>query len=285
LAGFFAEMALRQPGDRDGAPETARGLIEMKSIYPAILALTTFATAGAAFADTRFEAEYVVTVRGFTVARANFDGKVTGGRYEVNGKLSTAGLARIFAKTDATARTVGAISAGAVQPERFLLSYVQDGARSRTDIRFKNGEAVRTRIKPRPKTPPPPDVKQIAKSDLQSVVDPIAATVVARGTPEQICGRTLRVYEGGTRVDIALSLAGVGFVYGAGNNAVTCKGRFIPVAGMSPDNKSYQFMRDKADMEFVYVPASGDGIYMLHSASARTEIGRVQAKAWRRKVQ
>lgn len=256
----------------------------MKSIRPAVLALAVLA-AGAqpAFADMRFEAEYAVTVRGFTVARASFDGTVSASRYEVNGKLASAGLARVFARTDATAHTAGALSAAAAQPDSFVLNYVQDGVASNTEILFRNGEAVRTDIEPAPKAPPP-EVIPVTGSHLQSVVDPVAATIVARGTPEQICGRTLRVYEGGTRVDVALSLAQVGFVYGAGNRAITCKGGFNPVAGMSPTNKSYQFMREKADMEFVYVPAGAGGLYMLHSASAQTEIGRVQIKAWRRKV-
>lgn len=255
----------------------------MKSMFPAVLVLGAVAAAGPASADTDFQADYVVTVRGFTVARASFAGKVSGGRYEVDGKLASAGLARVFARTDATARTEGSLAAGVAQPDFFALNYVQGGASSKTEIVFRNGEAVRTDIEP-PPAEQSADIVPITRGDLQSVVDPIAATIVARGTADQICSRTLRLYEGGTRVDVALSPAAVGFVYGAGNHVVTCRGSFIPVAGMSRDNKSYQFMRDKADMEFVYVPATRDGLYMLHSVSARTEIGRVQAKAWRRQV-
>jgi hypothetical protein len=256
----------------------------MRSVRPAMLSLAFAVTAAQqAFAETRFEIDYSITARGLTVARASFTGKVDGARYEVDGKLSSAGIARIFARTDATARTTGAISPEAARPESFLLNYVQDGKPSRTEIVFKDGAAIKTAIEPSPEASTEPIVP-VTKSDLQSVVDPVAATIVARGTPEQICGRTLRVYEGGTRIDIGLSLAATGFVYGAGNRAITCKGSFVPVAGMTRDNKSYQFMREKADMEFVYVPASGDGLYMLHSLSARTEIGRVQLKAWRRKV-
>lgn len=257
----------------------------IRTFVPAAIAGLAVLAAGAsqASADTRFEIDYVVTARGFTVARASFTGVVSGARYEVDGKLASAGLARIFARTDATARTVGALSAGAAEPESFMLNYVQDGNPSRTEIRFEDGAAVRTDIEPAPAAPAD-GVVPITKSDLQSVVDPVAATIVARGSPEQVCGRTLRVYEGGTRIDVALSLAATGFVYGAGNHAVTCKGSFIPVAGMSRDNESYEFMRDKADMEFVYVPAARDGLYLLHSVSARTEIGRVKLRAWRKKV-
>lgn len=258
----------------------------MRSILPVFAAAAMLAAGSAsALADTRFETEFSLTVRGFTFARASFDGNVSGDRYEVNGKLATAGIARVFARTDATARTVGSLRAGSAQPDSFLLSYVQDGRPSRTEIVFKNGAAIRTELEPAPKEPPPPDILPITKSHLQSVVDPLSATIVARGTPEQICGRTLRVYEGGTRVDVALTLADTGFVYGAGNNAVTCKGSFIPVAGMSPKNPSFSFMRENADMEFVYVPATADGLYLLYSLSARTEIGRIQAKAWRRTVE
>lgn len=259
----------------------------MRSIRPAVAAATLASAAlaacmSAASADTSFEVDYIVTARGFTVARANFTGTVTAGRYEVDGTLASAGLARIFARTDATARSAGSLSAEAATPENFLLSYVQDGKPSRTEIVFSKGVAVTTTIEP-PMPAPPGGTIPIGKGDLQSVADPVAATIVARGGPDQVCGRTLRLYEGGTRVDVALTHSATGFVYGAGNHAVTCKGAFIPVAGMTRDNKSYEFMRAKADMEFVYVPA-GSGLYLLHSVSAQTEIGRVQVRAWRKKV-
>jgi hypothetical protein len=290
-ASFFHSLAGISTKNGDGRleegkarPALVEGLIRMRSIRPAILALATFlAGTSAASADTNFDVDYVVTARGFTVARANFTGAVSAGRYEVNGKLASAGLARIFARTDATTRTSGALSGETAQPESFLLSYVQGGTPSRTEILFKDGAAVKTSIEP-PMPAPASDIIPIGDGDLRSVVDPVAATIVARGSPDQVCGRTLRLYEGGTRVDVGLSLAGTGFVYGAGNRAVTCKGSFVPVAGMTRGNKSYEFMRDKSDMEFVYVPAGAGGLYLLHSVSARTEIGRVQVRAWRKKV-
>lgn len=234
-------------------------------------------------ADTSFAADFVVTLHGFTIARANFSGRVDGDHYDVDGKLASAGLARVFARTDASAHASGRISSGAVQPESFLLDYAQADWSSKTAIVFKNGDAVSTDVEPKPETPSD-KVIPITKADLKSVADPVAATLLARGTAGQICGRTLRIYEGGTRIDVQLTLKATGFVYGAGNRAVTCTGRFIPVAGMERGNKTYDFMRDKADMEFVYVPAGPGGLHMLHSLTARTEIGTVQLRSWRRKV-
>lgn len=238
----------------------------------------------AATADTSFSADFVVTLHGFIVARASFSGRVDGDHYDVDGKLASAGIARVFARTDASAHASGRISAGAVQPDSFLLDYAQDDWSSKTAIAFRNGDAVSTDVEPKPEAPSD-KVIPITGADLKSVADPVAATLLARGTAGQICGRTLRIYEGGTRIDVKLSLKATGFVYGAGNRAVTCAGRFIPVAGMERGNKTYDFMRDKADMEFVYVPAGPGGLHMLHSLSARTEIGAVKLRSWRRRVE
>jgi len=242
-----------------------------------------FGSAPALAADTSFDADFVVTLRGFTVGRANFAGSVDGDRYQVHGSLKSAGIARIFARTEASAQASGRISQGAVQPDSFLLNYAQDDQLSRTAIVFRNGDAISTRVEPKPAAPSAKAIP-ITGADLKSVADPVAATLLARGTADQICGRTLRIYEGGTRIDVRLALKGTGFVYGAGNRAVTCTGRFIPVAGMERDNKTYDFMREKADLQFVYVPAGPGGLHMLHSLTARTEIGTVQLRSWRRKV-
>lgn len=249
-----------------------------------VLALAAGGTAAPAAAQNAvsFTTEYNVTVRGISVAKARFDGSVAGERYEVNGQLHSAGVGRVVGKIEANARSAGTFNQPTPTPDSFVLSFAQNGNPSKTELVFRNGNAVATSFQPDWKHGP--DTIPIAPGDLQSVADPVAATIVARGTPEQICGRTLRVFEGGTRIDVELKLTGVGFVEGVGNNAVTCKGDFIPVAGMHRNNGTYDYLRQKADMEFIYVPAARGGLYMLHTMSARTDIGRVQLRAFRRSV-
>lgn len=251
-------------------------------LFAASLVATLAAPVGAQ-AKSNFSADYTVTLRGITIGRISLAGDVEADRYKVGGTLASAGLARIFARTDATAETSGRLGKDAARPDRFLLDYTQGGTHWRTEIGFQKERAVKTSI-----TPEPPertdDIIRIAKSDLERVVDPLSATVLARGTPQDICSRTLRVYEGGTRVDVKLSLAGTGFVYGAGKSAVSCRGDFIPVAGMTRGEKTYEYLRKNADMQFVYVPA-GNGVYLLHSLSAQTDIGRVELSAWRKKIE
>ena len=250
----------------------------------AVAAVMVSAAPGALAEPTvGFETDYVITVRGLTVAKAHFTGKVEGSRFEVAGSLRSAGLARIFDKTEAKSRSVGTLANGTPQPERFLLSYAQGGSGGKKmEISFRNGDVARITHEPE-LGPPGDDLVPVAKSDLKSVTDPISATIVARGSAEDICRRTLRIYEGGTRVDVQLSPVSVGWVYGAGNGAATCSARFVPVAGYIKSS-TYDYMRDHADMEFVYVPTHRQGLYMLHSISTRTDIGQVKLRAWKQKV-
>jgi hypothetical protein len=246
-------------------------------------AIMAMPAAGAAAQQINFEVDYVVTVRSLTVAKAHFGGKVQGNRFEVEGSLRSAGLARIFDQTEATSRSVGVLAEGTPQPESFFLSYAQgDSAGTKMEIAFQNGNVARVTHEPK-LGPPGNDVVPVQKTDLQSVTDPISATIVARGRPEDICRRTLRIYEGGTRVDVQLSPVSVGWVYGAGNGAVTCSAQFVPVAGYIKSN-TYDYMRKHADMEFVYVPTHRQDLYTLHSISTQTDIGRVKLRAWKTKV-
>lgn len=260
-------------------------LISLAAAAMTATGMTATGMAGAAIAAdgaVRFSADYTITLRGITVAKAGFNGTVADRRYEVDGTLASAGIGRVLGRIDATARSAGSFDRPTPTPESFMLSFAQGGQTSKTELVFKNGNAVATSFQPDWKAGP--DVIPIRPGDLRSVADPVAATVVARGTPEEICGRTLRVYEGGTRIDVELRLAAVGFVEGAGNNAVTCRANFVPVAGMHPDNGTYDYLRKKADMEFVYVPAARGGLYVLHTMSARTDIGRVEMRAYRKAV-
>lgn len=246
-------------------------------------ALTFPITDAVAEPAVKFETQYVITVRGFTVAKADFKGKVQGSTFEVDGKLRSAGLARIFDKTDARSRSVGVLGNGTPQPNGFLLSYSQGSSGDKKmEIAFSGGNVANVTHQPA-LGPAGNDLVPLSDGDLKAVTDPVSATIVVRGTPEDICNRTLRVYEGGTRVDVQLSPVSVGWIYGVGNGAVTCSGKFIPVAGYIK-GATYDYMRQHANMEFIYAPTRRQGIYMLHSITTQTDIGQVKLRAWRQKV-
>jgi len=247
------------------------------------LLVATLMLAGSAEAQAplNFTSDYVVRIYGLTVGRASFQATIAGDNYRVNGTLRSAGLARIFDQTDANARASGRVQPGKVTPERFVLDFVQGGRKTTTDISFRRGNVASTRISPEPK--PGKKLVPVSRSDLRSVADPVSAALIARGTPQEVCGRTLRVYEGATRIDVKLSLAGVGQVDGVGANAVTCRADVRPVSGYEQGNATFNYIRDKGDMRLVYAPV-GRGLYALHSLSTRTEIGRVELLSSRRTV-
>lgn len=258
----------------------------MRALHRAFLGMTLAAAAFSASATLasakpfKFEGEYTISVRGLSVGKARFTGKVEGNDYDVRGALWSSGLARMFAKTDASSRSRGSLETGTALPASFNLNYEQDGKKSRTRINFEEGKVVRTRFTPKWK--PAKGVIPVKEDHLRKVADPVSAVLMARGTPEQVCGRTLRIFEGGTRIDVRLKLDGVAPIENVSARAVTCKGKFIPVAGMSKKDKTYKQLAKDGNFEFVYVPAGGGGLYMLHSLTAQTDVGQVQMLSWRR---
>lgn len=241
------------------------------------LGLLGFGSAEAA----QYQADYKVTYLGVTVAKSSFKSTIKGNTYSLTGQLRTAGLVRAVEKTSGTTSIKGTLGKKGAVPSSYKLSYKSGKKSKSTHISFKGGNAVS--IKNSPKAIKKGKWKNVTKKDLRSVVDPLSATLVRGKTPQEVCNRTIRFYDGKMRGDVKLRYAGQRPFSTNGFKGLTvhCSGRFIPVAGYNQNKKDIKWMRDNGRISLSFAKVDATGLHAPVSAEVKTRLGKLRVRASR----
>ena len=229
-----------------------------------------------------FYGDYVVSFYGLPVASSTFRSSFGGDRFAMEGKLSSAGIARIFDSTTASVTVNGRFAGKNPRPEGYSVSYTTGGKAKRTALSFSGGR-VSGVVNDPPLKKRGKDWVPVTRKHLSSVTDPISAVLVRANSLDEACGRTVSVFDGELRADLKL---------GAGRReevdtdaysgeAVTCDARFVPVAGYRPGNKSMVWLRDHGSISVTFAPLGKTGIYAPVHATIGTQIGTITLYARR----
>lgn len=229
----------------------------------------------------QYQADYNVTYLGVTVAKSSFQSTIEGNSYSLKGQLRTAGLVRAVEKTSGTTSIQGTLGKKGAIPSSYRLSYKSGKKSKSTQIAFKGGNAVST--KNSPNATKKGNWKNVTKNDLKSVVDPLSATLVRGKTPQEVCNRTIRFYDGKMRGDVTLRYAGQRPFSTKGFKGLTvhCSGRFIPVAGYNQNKKEINWMRDNGRISLSFAKVDATGLHAPVSAEVKTRIGNLRVRASR----
>lgn len=267
-------------------PFKHRVLPPTRSLARSVAAAFTCASlahpAGAAVkeAPQTYNAVYAVSIYGFTVARSQFTSRISGDNFKLEGSIASAGLAAIFDDTKARTIASGRFVKNATLPDNYSVSYTYGKKAKKTTLAFAGGKVSRvTNVPPLEKRGK--DWVPIAGKDLIAVTDPISAVLVRAPSLDQVCRRTIKVFDGELRADLRLSPVGTGPVDMAAyrGEAAVCSGKFVPLAGYRPGNKSIRYLRDRSDIRITFAPLGKTGIYAPIHATVGTQIGTVTFRA------
>ncbi|BCH29631.1 hypothetical protein MesoLjLc_15610 [Mesorhizobium sp. L-8-10] len=227
-----------------------------------------------------FKADYAVTIYGLTVARSQFTSRISPDSFKLEGAISSAGLAVIFDNTRASTVATGRFSKDATLPDDYSVSYTFGKKMKRTTLAFADGKVSKV-INVPPLQKRGKDWVPLDGKDLVAVTDPISAVLVRAPSLGQVCRRTIKVFDGELRADLRLSPVGTGpvdmGVYKG--DAAECSGKFVPVAGYRPGNKSIRYLRDRSDIRITFAPLGETGVYAPIHATVGTQIGTVTFRA------
>ncbi|MCB1427182.1 MAG: DUF3108 domain-containing protein [Zhengella sp.] len=239
------------------------------------------AGADALDAGQTFVTEYAFSLLGLPLGVSHFESSVQGDRFTVEGTVRSAGLARLFDSTVAQSRVEGRLTGDGLAPETYAMSYVSGDRKRSTELTFRNSDVVATRLIPKP--PRGERLVPVTAEHLKAVSDPMTAGIVRAASPQAVCQRSLRVFDGRMRMDIVLSDPKPEQVDVSGYRgpAVTCKARFIPVAGYRKGKKAIEFLRDNDDITVTFARRGSTDIYAPVKASVPTMIGRLRISATR----
>ncbi|HWK68638.1 MAG TPA: DUF3108 domain-containing protein [Rhizobiaceae bacterium] len=244
----------------------------------ALIGFSGIAPVDAAVRDApqSFSADYAVSIFGLTVARSRFTSHISDRDFQLEGSISSAGIATFFDDTKATTAASGRFSKGTTVPDAYSVSYTYGNKAKKTTLDFKGGSVAKvTNVPPLEKRGA--DWVPVSAKDLVAVTDPISAVLVRAPSLDRVCRRTIKVFDGEMRADLKLSPVGTGPVdLGAyRGEAAVCSGRFVPVAGYRPGNKSIRYLRDRSQIRITFAQLGQTGVYAPVHATVSTRIGTV----------
>ena len=247
----------------------------------AALALPQMASA-ARVPGQSFSADYAVSFFGFTVARSTVVSRIGTSDYSIDGSIKSAGLATFFGRTTARTSVSGRIDKGRMTPDRYSVDYVYRDKAKKTELQFTRGNVVKIVNSP-PRPPRRADWVPVGARELLAVADPLSAALIEAKDPRSVCGRTLKAFDGEIRADLELTYVDSAPVSidGYQGEAVTCRGRFVPVAGYHRGNKSLQYLSSKSRIMLKFAQLGKTGIYAPIQATIGTKVGTVTIRARR----
>ena len=234
-----------------------------------------------AAAPVAVEARYRVAYSGLSIGHLDISARIEGKSYRIDGSFASGGIAKLLKKTNGKATIKGRLEGRGAVPRSFALDY-QSGDRKRARrIDFTGGRAARITLDP----PRKPRENWVAptKKDLRDVLDPVSGILARGGSGAEVCDRTLRTFDGTTRVDIAMSHKDTRSFRAKGyrGEAHVCALRPELVAGYKTGKDSVETVRELEGVEAVYAPIGVDGLHQLVELRVPTSFGRMSARVTR----
>jgi hypothetical protein len=244
-----------------------------------ILGILMAAWAPPARAQGKFQAQYVVSLAGVTIGTGSWMAEVGEDTYttEANGRV--AGILRVFGDAKGSAAARGIIKDGRLMPTSYAGHLISEEGDE--GVRMSLNVGVVTELTAEPPSPPDPDSVPVTDADRRGVIDPISAGLIpVIGTGDVIsaaaCERTLPVFDGRQRFDIALAFKRMDKVSpekGYRGPAVVCTVRYEPRAGYRPNRVAVKFLIATHDVEMWLVPIPGTRLLVPARISIPTLAG------------
>jgi hypothetical protein len=229
-------------------------------------------------------ATYSVSLIGLPIGVAEVNAKVANNHYSIDAQARLSGLASLVSSSRGASTGAGQIVEGRIVPTSFATT--ASNANMTRTIRMSLAGNTVTGVDIAPAFEDRPDRVPLTQKDKQNIVDPVGAFVIpapvgAPPTSAGACNRTLPVFDGYTRFDIALTYVGERSVKTKGYSGpvAICSARYVPIAGHRRDRPATKFMAENKDIEVWLAPIGGSNLLIPYRISVRTMIGIAVAEA------
>ena len=230
-------------------------------------------------AQGKFQARYVVSLAGVTIGTGSWMAEIGEETYTTEATGRIAGILRVFGDAKGSAAARGIIRDGRLVPTSYAGHLISDDGDEGVRMSFNVG--VVTELTAEPPSHPDPDSVPVTEADRRGVIDPISAGLIpVIGSGEALsaaaCERTLPVFDGRQRFDVALAFKRMDKVSpekGYHGPAVVCAVTYQPRAGYRPNRVAVKFLTATHDVEMWLVPIAGARLLVPARISIPTLVG------------
>lgn len=220
---------------------------------PRALALPLLFAASLAQADPVTDRHsFAVTLAGVRAATLTLSGTEDSGRYRVEGRIESDGVAAVVRRVRYVAQASGRVDASRYAPERYAEVFDTPRRQSEAELTYAQGVPSVTAYQP----PRPPGAEALDPADQGGTVDPLTALYAGlRDMPrDQACRLALQVFDGRRRSQVTLSNPT------PQGETILCTGEYRRLAGFTEKE-----MRERTRFPFraTLAPLEGDRLRVV----------------------
>jgi hypothetical protein len=251
-----------------------------RSVARALVANAAFfAVATPSFAET-IKAHYALSLMGLSIGSASAAGVVDPQNYRVDITMRTSGLANLVNSTKGAATANGGLSGVGPSPSGYANTTTNADETRTVRMSISNNAVRAVEVKPEPWDA---DARvPVSGDNKKRIVDPVSALIMSVPPGQELigpaaCNRTIAIFDGVTRFDVALSFAGAQTAQTKGYSGpvAVCTARYTPIAGHRPDSKSTRFMAENRDMSVWLAPLPEAHVVVPLRIDIRTGAGQL----------
>lgn len=260
----------------------------MRSRYAKAL-LTTIAAAaigtGASSpvrAQAQFDARYTLSMAGLPIGKLTWRTRLGISDYTTSADGRVSGFLSLLVTGEGTVTVRGQMMDGRPQPASFASAVVREDEKVNVWIAF-DGARVRDLKVEEP--PPEDDRVPIADAHKTGVIDPLSAFLIpgsADPMAREGCERTLAMFDGRRRYDLALSFKRTDMIKndrGRQSMVLVCAIKFTPMSGHRASSQLVKFLSEGREIEVWLVPVTGTRILAPVRLSVASLVGNMVLQA------
>ncbi|MBJ3786206.1 DUF3108 domain-containing protein [Devosia sediminis] len=249
-------------------------MIRTALVLCSVLAPLAAHSVPAAEVDAR--ASYAVTVGGINVAVIDIDLDDDGRRYGLDLSARVAGLGTIVASGTATAQATGSSSGATLQSQNFALETRANGELFTANVDYEGRNVTAFQVNP--PVLDSYDRVPLERAQLTGVGDFLSAFVLkADGLDRSLCERTLKIFTGVERFNIALNFLdndeATSPRTGYQGPLVACSLKYQPVSGHFESSEMTTYMAETSRMILWYAPLGATGYFIPYRVNIGTSMG------------
>jgi hypothetical protein len=245
-------------------------------------ALTVAAAAlsgGPAHAQGKLEARYSVTIAGLPVGQGVWIADIAGDQYTTAASGRVTGIARVLTDGEGYGAARGHVNSGRLLPTSYAVTVTADRRPDEIRMAFAGGGVKDLQVEP--PTPYNPERVPLTEAHRHGVIDPLTAGLISvAGTGEvltpEACRRTVQIFDGRQRYDLALSFKRMDRVKadkGYEGPVVVCTVTYLPLAGHRPNGAAIRQLAETRDLDIWFAPIAGTRVLAPFRISFPTLIG------------
>jgi hypothetical protein len=262
-----------------------RQIIRAMRIALAASGALAVALPGAALAQGKLEAHYLVTLAGIPIGKGSWMIEIADSHYNAAASGITTGLMRVLTHGEGTTAAHGTIVAGKVVTATYAATIKSRKNTDSARVTLDKGDVKDFKV-----DPPPDDNGErvpVTEADRHGVLDPMTASltrVPGNGdllSPE-VCQRSMAIFDGRMRYDLKLAFKRMDMVKaekGYAGPVVVCSVYFLPVGGYIPSRGAIRYITKLRDMEIWLAPIAGTRVLVPFLAQGPTPIGEAVMRA------